>query len=76
MIEAIRVAVHVDAGDALVAREAARHRMLSIGRQRDERLALDARDQPASRLADAAEGVDLARFGFAHRSTLRVARGA
>jgi hypothetical protein len=55
MIEAIRVAVHVGAGDALVAGEAARHGMLAIGRQRHERFALDARDEPQP-AADAAEG--------------------
>ena len=68
VVEAVRVVVDVDGGEALVAGEALRHRMLAVGRQLDELPVVDVGDEPARRLADPAER--------AHRVHGRSVRGA
>ena len=55
VVETIRIVVHVDGGQPLVAGEAGGHGMVAIGRQLDQRTVLDVGQQAAARLADPAE---------------------
>jgi hypothetical protein len=56
MVEAVGVAVDRVAGEPLVASEALRDGMLPVGLQADDLAVLDDGDEPASGLADTAEG--------------------
>ena len=56
-IAAIGVRVEGRAGETLVAREAARHRVVAVRAQRDELVVFDPCDEPAARFAHATERV-------------------